>query len=124
MGRIRLNFKKGDWAAVALVGALALTAACLLPALHNQGGQFAQVWQDGQLVREVPLSVDQTFQVRGDYTNTVTVEEGRIAVTHSNCPTGDCVRMGWLKDGGAIVCLPNRVEIRLTGDTDVDFVIQ
>ena len=124
MGRITLNFKKGDWAAVALVCALALGAACLLPALHHQGGQFAQVWQDGQLVREVPLSVDQTFQIRGTYTNTVTVEDGRIAVTHSNCPTGDCVRMGWRRDGGTIVCLPNRVEIRLTGDTDVDAVIQ
>ena len=124
MGRITLQFKKGDWIAVALVCVIAVAAACWLPTLRSQGGAFAQVWQDGQLVREVPLSVDQTFQIRGDYTNTVSVQNGNIAVTHSNCPTGDCVRMGWLQDGGAIVCLPNRVEIRLTGATDVDVVIQ
>ena len=124
MNRIALTFKKGDIAAVVLVIALAVAAACFLPVLTAKDGAFAQIWQDGQLVREVPLSVDQTFQIRGDYTNTVTVSDGAIAVTHSDCPTNDCVHMGWLRDGGAIVCLPNRVEIRLTGDQGVDIVIQ
>lgn len=110
--------------ALALVIALAVAAACFLPVLTAGDGAFAQIWQDGKLVREVPLSVDQTFQIKGDYTNTVTVSDGAIAVTHSDCPTNDCVHMGWLRDGGAIVCLPNRVEIRLTGDQDVDIVIQ
>jgi len=115
--------KKGDLLAVALVCALAAAALCWLPALKSGGG-FAQIWQDGELIREVPLSVDQTFLVHGAYTNTVTVLDGQIAVTHSDCPTNDCVHMGWLRDGGSIVCLPNRVEIRLTGDAGVDIVIQ
>ena len=123
MERIALQFKKGDVVALALVIALAVTAACFLPVLTAGDGAFAQIWQDGKLIREVPLSVDQTFQIRGDYTNTVTVLDGAIAVTHSDCPTNDCVHMGWLRDGGAIVCLPNRVEIRLTGDLGVDIVI-
>ena len=123
MAQSSLKPKKGDLLAAALVCALAVGCLCALPGLKSGGG-FAQVWQDGTLVREVPLSVNQTFQVRGDYTNTVTVREGRIAVTHSDCPTNDCVHMGWLHDGGIIVCLPNRVEIRLTGDTGVDIVIQ
>ena len=117
------SFQRGDWIAVALILALVLTAGLWLPELRS-GGSFAQVWQDGKLVREVPLSVDQSFQIHGDYTNTVTVSDGKIAVTHSDCPTKDCVHMGWLHDGGTIVCLPNRVEIRLTGTTDVDFVVQ
>lgn len=117
------SFQRGDWIAVALILALVLTAGLWLPELRS-GGSFAQVWQDGKLVREVPLSVDQSFQIHGDYTNTVTVSDGKIAVTHADCPTKDCVHMGWLQDGGTIVCLPNRVEIRLTGTTDVDFVVQ
>ena len=118
-----LKPKTGDLLAIALVLALALGTALWLPTLKS-GGSFAQVWQNGELVREIPLSVDQTFRIRGDYTNTVTVRDGKIAVTHSDCPTNDCVHMGWLKDGGSIVCLPNRVEIRLVGDTDVDAVIR
>lgn len=123
MARSSLKPKKGDLLAVALVCALAVGSLCCLPALKS-GGSFAQIWQNGELIREVPLSVDQTFLIRGDYTNAVTVRDGQIAVTHSDCPTNDCVHMGWLRDGGSIVCLPNRVEIRLTGDTGVDFVIQ
>ena len=115
------TFRKGDFLAVGLVLALALVLLLCLPTLRS-GGAFAQVWQDGALIREVPLSVDQTFRVRGDYTNTVTMSGGRIAVTHSDCPTNDCVHMGWLQDGGSIVCLPNRVEIRLVGDTAVDMI--
>ena len=123
MGRSALTFQKGDLLAVALVILAVLTSLLWLPRLKT-GGTFAQVLQDGEVVREVPLSVDQTFRVKGDYTNTVTVRDGKISVTHSDCPTNDCVHMGWLKDGGAIVCLPNRVEIRLVGDTEVDALIR
>ena len=120
-----LTFRKGDLlAVVAVVLAAVLTAVLLLPKLKANSGDFARIYRNGELIREVPLSVDQTFQIRGDYTNTVTVRDGKIAVTHSDCPTNDCVHMGWLSDGGAIVCLPNRVEIRLTAQSDVDIQIQ
>lgn len=122
MDKAVLKFKKGDLLAVAVVCAVALAVLLALPSLRS-GGSFAQIWQDGEPVREVPLSVDQTFRIRGEYTNTVTVSDGKIAVTHSDCPTNDCVHMGWLRDGGSIVCLPNRVEIRIVGDTETDIVV-
>ena len=75
MERTALKFKKGDLLAVALVLAMILTAGLWLPTLRS-GGSFAQIWQDGKLVRQVPLSVNQTFQIHGDYTNTVTVSDG------------------------------------------------
>ena len=119
----RLQFQKSDWLAVALICLLAAAVFCLMPMLRS-GSTYAQIYRDGKLVREVPLSVNQTFRIRGDYTNTVTVVDGKIAVTHSDCPNQDCVYMGWLKDGGNIVCLPNRMEIRLGGDTAVDAVVR
>lgn len=117
------HFRKGDLLAVAAV--ILLAAALLLFALPalSAGGSYACIYQHGKLIREVPLSVDQTFPVSGDYTNTVTVQDGKIAVTHADCPNQDCVRQGWLSDGGAIVCLPNQLEIRLPVDGGADFVI-
>ena len=86
--------------------------------------QTAQVVSEGKTIRILDLSTPQEFTVTVDGgSNTITVRDGKIAVTHSDCPNHDCVRMGWLQDGGAIVCLPNRMEIRLTGSTDVDVVI-
>ena len=122
--RISLHMRKGDLIAIALLLAAALCAACALPLLRASDSVSARILLDGEVVREVPLSVDQTFQIRGAYTNTITVRDGKIAVTHSDCPTNDCVHMGWLSDGGAIVCLPNRVEIRISGSSDVDFVVR
>lgn len=116
------KWKKGDWLAVLLVCLLAAGSACALPVLRSEGS-YAQIYLDGQLVRQVPLSVDQSFQITGDYVNTVTVSGGRIAVTASSCPNEDCVHMGWLQDGGTIVCLPNRMQIRLTGQSGLDALL-
>ena len=125
MERYPLKFQKGDFLAVAIVLlAAVLVWVLVLPKLTADESSFARIYQNGELIREVPLSVDQTFQIRGNYTNTVTVKDGKIAVTHSDCPTNDCVHQGWLSSGGAIVCLPNRVEIRLTAQSDVDIQVQ
>ena len=51
-------------------------------------------------------------------------EDGRVAVTYADCPGTDCVHSGWVSAAGrAVVCLPNRVEIRLTGAPGVDAVV-
>lgn len=108
-----LKFRKGDLLAVAAV--VVLAALCLLALPGLSGGTYARVYQDGKLIRAVPLSVDQSFLITGEYTNTVMVRDGKIAVTESDCPTNDCVHQGW-HSGGSIICLPNRVEIRLDAD--------
>lgn len=114
-----LKFRKGDLLAAALV--LLLAAACLLALPGLSGGDYAEVYQDGHLIRQVPLAVEQSFEIGGDYTNTVTVRDGKIAVTCSDCPTNDCVRQGWVS-GGSIICLPNGVEIRVKAADGVDAV--
>ena len=77
------------------------------------------------MVRRVSLDTSVEFSVTGDYMNTVTVRDGKIAVTESDCPGGDCVHSGWIGTSGrSIVCLPNRMEIRIVSATgDVDFVV-
>ena len=119
MNHTIFRFRRGDLLAAAVVLLAALLAALALPGLTARQADFARIYQDGQLIRQVPLDVDQTFRIRGNYTNTVTVQDGQIAVTHSDCPTNDCVRQGWRQDGGSIICLPNGVEIRLSGGTDL-----
>ena len=85
----------------------------------------AEIYLNGQLVKTVSLARTQQFVLEGDYCNTVSVQDGRIAITASDCPGEDCVHSGWIGSGGrSIVCLPNRVEIRIVAEhTDVDFVV-
>lgn len=88
-----------------------------------------QIRQNGQLIREWSLDMDQEMVVERDYRNTITTRDGRAAITESNCPGEDCVHTGWIsRSGRSIVCLPNKVEIRIVGgrpeEDDVDAVVR
>ena len=123
---MRLYFQKGDMVAIGLVLLLAAAVfACFLPS-QNAEGSVAEIYCEDTLIRVVSLDEDQTFTVSGAYGNTITVRDGKIAVTESDCPGGDCVSCGWSDSAGrSIVCLPNRLEIRIVGESgDVDFVVR
>ena len=117
---LRLTPRKGDLLAVFLVIALAIGLSATL-ALRARSAQHAsvEIYRDGTLIQEVSLGTDQCFEISGDYVNTVTVQDGKIAITSSTCPGSDCVHSGWVQRAGqAIICLPNRVEIRLIGTVE------
>ena len=122
---MRLRFQKGDYLTVAVT--LLLAAVVFLAFLPRETGDtpMAEIYLDGTLVRRVSLDTAAEFSVTGDYMNTVTVRDGKIAVTESDCPGGDCVHSGWIGTSGrSIVCLPNRMEIRIvSAPGDVDFVV-
>lgn len=115
-----LRFRKGDALAIALVVFLAAAVfLCFFP--DNSGSAaYAEIYLNGQLIRQVSLQEDQVFTVESQYTNEITVKDGTIAITHSDCPGQDCVH----STGRILVCLPNGLEIRVTAEPDdVDFVV-
>lgn len=122
---MRLKFQKGDWAATAVVVLLAVFVALLFVPKASQKAAQVEIYQDGQLVKTMPLSSDGSFTLKGKYTNVITVQNGGVSVTASDCPGEDCVHSGKIHAAGrSVVCLPNGVEVRIVGKTDdVDFVV-
>ena len=124
-----LAFRKGDAAVIAAVVLAALLMIAYMALSASSGGETtARIYRNGELVRELRLDTDAEFELEGDYHNRITVRDGKIAITESDCPGEDCVHSGWMqRPGRSIVCLPNRVEIRLEGvpaENDVDAVVQ
>ena len=120
-----LHYRKGDNLAVAVVLLLAVVVLlCFLPSKSVPA--VAQVYQNGTMVKTLPLDEDQTISIAGKYTNNITVLDGKVAITKSDCPGEDCVHSGWTGSAGrSIVCLPNGVEVRIAGlSDDVDFVVR
>ena len=119
------TFRRGDLLAIALVAVLALAVfAAFLPRGSAPENALVQILQDSQLVHELPLDTDAQIEISGEYTNTIRIEGGRVSIAASDCPGEDCVHSGWISDPGrSIVCLPNRVEVRIAGTSDVDFVV-
>lgn len=125
MNDLRLRFRRGDWLAILLVAVLALGIAAAFASNGNDDeNRKVQVYLDGALIHELSLLEDASLQVDGEYSNTITIQNGRAAITASDCPGEDCVHSGWIDQAGrSIVCLPNRVELRITGAADVDFAV-
>ena len=104
-----------------LTACLALSVPLLLP---SEDASHAEILVDGKLVRTVPLSHDQQFTLdaHNGGSNTITVKNGAIAVTQATCPDHYCMHRGFCSGGTQIVCLPNRLVIRFTGEQEVDAV--
>lgn len=121
---MNLQFRKGDLLAMGLVAALAILVALLF---LSPGGQPAQVqiYQDAQLIKTLSLQEETSITVTGKYTNVITVKDGEVCISASDCPGEDCVHSGAIHASGrSIVCLPNAVEVRVVNAASgVDFVV-
>ena len=110
---------------IVLLAALLLICGVLSVVFLRPGqAQQAEIWSDGKLVKTVLLSVDQEFTVEGaDGFNTVTVRDGKIAVTAASCPDSYCMHRGFCQGGAQIVCLPNRLVIKFVAEQEIDGVV-
>ncbi len=120
-----------------LVAALVLALAALVAVLFygNLTGSglagsspvTATVTHRGEVVATLPLTKDTELTVGEEYRLTVIVENGAVRVAESDCPTADCVRTGAVsRPGQSIVCLPEQVIIRLSGEKqpgDYDIIL-
>lgn len=123
--QIRYRFQKGDILAIVLVVVLAVMTAVAFIPKEDSSAAFAEIYRDGERLQTVPLAEDTVLKVTNRYTNTVTIQDGKVAITESDCPTGDCISCGWISGSArSIVCLPNGIEIRIVSESDdVDFVV-
>ena len=116
------------WGDFIIIGAVLLLAAALtaLIAQNTAGGRlYAEVWQNDVLVERVALTeeTDRTIDLDG---HNVIVLAGKTArVESADCHDQVCVRTGTLTRAGQVaVCLPNRVVLKLVGETgEIDAIV-
>jgi hypothetical protein len=115
------RLRAGDVILVVLI-LIAAAASMLIVSRATAGekGSLAIVEVNGKEVRRVTLGSGQparTITVKGwNGPSTFEVKEGRVRMVKSTCRDKICIGVGWIDTGGrSIVCLPNRVVIRVTG---------
>lgn len=125
--KYRLKMRIGDLIAVCAVVALIFAAFFFVMPDKDAEGASVQIYLNGSLVKELPLDEDGSYTVNGEYENVITVSGGSVCIEASTCPGEDCVHSGSISaPGRSIVCLPNRVEVRINGapdEAEVDFVV-
>lgn len=122
---MRSRLKWGDFVIIAAVLALATALTAWLAWGASDGQLYTEVWQDDVLVERVLLTddTDRTIDLDG---HNVIVLVGRTArVASADCHDQICVRTGTLTHAGQVaVCLPNRVILKLVGETgEIDAIV-
>ena len=116
--------KTKHWIALILIILVLSLGACFLIFGDNAGSQSVQVISDGVVLYTLPLSRARVITVESPYgTNTVTVKDGKAAVTDASCPDHYCMKRGFCNQGPDIICLPNRLVLHFTGAGETDTVI-
>lgn len=113
-----LKFNRFDALVALIIALLAVAAALWFYLPRSQSGQLTVVISvAGEETRRVPLSdFTETTVTGGSYTLRVSIRDGGVAVTDSDCPTQDCVHTGVItRAGQSIVCLPAQVVVHLEG---------
>ncbi len=114
--------RAGDVVLVVLI--LVAAAASMLyvsRATAGEKGSLAVIEVNGKEVRRVTLGSGQparTITVKGwNGPSTFEIKEGRVRMVKSACRDKICIGVGWIDTAGrSIICLPNRVVIRVTGN--------
>jgi hypothetical protein len=111
---------------LAVIVLFLLLALALFFVLRQEKADFLVVEIEGEVVERIPCSELETPLTRvyrgalGDVE--ITVHEGSVSVSKSDCPTGQCLHSGAIASAGqCIVCLPNRFSVYFEGG-DVDGV--
>ena len=87
----------------------------------SKKGSVVCVNADGQEY-EYSMSKNGTFTVEGMIgPTTFEIKDGKVRITDSCCPNKTCVEQGWTSP---IVCLPNKVIIRIIDYGEFDAVVQ
>ncbi len=90
-----------------------------------QGGSdenaVAQIFFDGEFYAEIPLDENGEFPLE-KLELTLTVLNGKIAITENNCVGQDCVKAGFIGSSReVIVCLPKKIVVKIFDKENVDY---
>jgi Uncharacterized protein conserved in bacteria len=91
--------------------------------IRGRDEMIAEIRVEGKLLYTFDLN-----QVKESYTielphNTILVEHGQISMESADCPDHLCVKQGKISSSAfPIICLPNKVEIKIVGKTSYDAV--
>lgn len=89
---------------------------------RGEAASQVQIWQNKVLVGTYPLHGEAPVNIPLGSSlgyNTLVIETGAVHMTAASCPDQVCVHTGPIsKPGQTIVCLPNRVVVEITGETE------
>ncbi|WP_373166397.1 NusG domain II-containing protein [Agathobaculum sp. Marseille-P7918] len=122
---MRGRLKWGDFVIIGIVLLLAAALTAVLAAGTQGDRLYAEIWQDNQLIERVALTDDTDRTIDLDGHNVIVLSGKSARMESADCRDQVCVRTGTLTRAGQVaVCLPNRVVLKIVGETgEIDAIV-
>ncbi len=115
-----LKIRKNDIFLAASVIILCLIIA-VIPFFFSSDGSSVLIYVDGEVYAEKSLNENSVTDIDG--LMQVVIENGKAYVKNSVCPNGACEHSAPVSASGeSIICLPNKIMIKISGETEMDAI--
>lgn len=119
---------KSDIKLILIVLLISVIGIVVIFLLKNNNPKVALVYYENELVLKIDLNLDGIHEYRVDGYNgeiMIKTDGRRIKVEEENSPLHICSRQGWIDESyEAIVCLPNKVVIKIEDEKEIDTVVK
>ncbi|HAZ19808.1 MAG TPA: hypothetical protein DCY74_10390 [Clostridiales bacterium] len=114
--------KKGDYIVMAFSILLVGVLCFFLYGQKKNEALYVEIIVGNEVVDSLPLNQDTVYSVNG-VDLTVKIEDKQVCVMDTGCPDRLCKAAGRISQAGrSIICLPQKVIVRINGTFPVDAV--
>jgi hypothetical protein len=110
-----------------LVGVLLIVISLIFIFINvtKEEGGVAEVYYKDEIILNVDLSIDGEYVVDGELGDVILeVKDNKIRVKRENSPRNICSKEGFIGDSSRVlICLPNKITIKIVGESDIDGVV-
>lgn len=119
-----LIMNKSDIKLVIILFVIVLAVFVVINVTKKEG-TMAEVYYGDKLITTINLNIDGEYVVDGELGDVVLeVKDKMIRVKEENSPKHICSKEGFIGDSfRTLICLPNRIIIKIVGESEVDGVV-
>lgn len=109
-----------------LIAVILFACIIMLIIFFNKSGNYAYVYYENNIIKKIDLNINDEYVVSG-YNGDVVIEvlNNKIRVKEEVSNKHICSNLGFVSSPmEPIICLPNKIVIKIIEDTDIDAVIR
>ncbi len=115
-------FRRWDLLVIGLLLLSAVTIGTVLRFIQQADALQIEILRNNQLIQTIALPTADTEIAIADTQLILQLKNNTVLVGETDCPDKTCQKIGAISEvGQAIVCLPNRVVVKITGQNDPAF---
>lgn len=116
---------KNDFKLILILVLISLIFITYFKVFNDETSNTAYVYYENEVVLKIDLTKDSEYDVEGYNGNIhIVVKDNKIKVDEENSPKHLCSKQGFISSSNeSIVCLPNKVVIKILSKDDIDIVV-